>query len=68
MLMALLLITGDFITMSLTTDKATPSSTPDAWRVHNITAAAAIFGLLDLTFSVGVVAAGKYHLGLASES
>ncbi len=29
MLMALLLITGDFLTMSLTTDRATPSRSPD---------------------------------------
>ena len=67
MLMVLLLITLDFITMSLTTDRATPSPMPDAWRVHNITAAAAILGLLDLTFAVGVIAVGKNHLGLSVE-
>ena len=64
MLMALLLVTGDFITMSLTTDKATPSRMPDVWRVRNITAAAAIFGLFKLIFSVAVLAAGKYQWGL----
>ena len=64
MLMALLLVTGDFITMSLTTDKATPSLRPEAWRVGNITAAAAVMGLFKLMFSVGIVAAGKYRLGL----
>ena len=63
MLMALLLITGDFITMSLTTDRATPSPMPDAWRIRTITAAAAILGLFGLTFAVGVIAAGKYVLG-----
>lgn len=63
MLMALLLITGDFITMSLTRDRATPSTMPDAWRIRTITAAAAILGLFGLTFSFGVVAAGKYLLG-----
>lgn len=64
MLMALLLVTGDFLTMSLTTDKATPSRTPDAWRVRNITAAAAILGLFNLVFSVAVLAVGKYQWGL----
>ncbi|MGO9473229.1 MAG: HAD-IC family P-type ATPase [Rhodomicrobium sp.] len=64
MLMALLLITGDFITMSLTTDKAAPSSGPDKWRIGNITLAAAILGLVKLTFSVAVLAAGKYALAL----
>ena len=64
MLMALLLVTGDFITMSLTTDRATPAPAPDVWRVRNITTAAAILGLFKLMFSVGVLAAGKYKLGL----
>lgn len=50
--------------MSLTTDKATPSRTPDAWRVRNITAAAAILGLFNLVFSVAVLAVGKYQWGL----
>ena len=63
MLMALLLITGDFLTMSLTTDRATPSPVPDSWRIRPITAAAAIVGLFGLIFTVGVVAAGKYILG-----
>ena len=62
MLMALLLITGDFITMSLTTDKATPSPLPDAWRIRSITAAAAILGLFVLIFAVGVLAIGEYVL------
>ena len=63
MLMALLLITGDFLTMSLTTDRATPSPVPDSWRIRPITAAAAIVGLFVLIFTVGVVATGKYILG-----
>ncbi|MGP0095359.1 MAG: HAD-IC family P-type ATPase [Xanthobacteraceae bacterium] len=67
MLMALLLITGDFITMSLTTDRATPSPMPDAWRIRTITVAAAILGLFGLIFAVGVIAAGKYVLGFDVE-
>ena len=63
MLMALLLITGDFLTMSLTTDRATPSRSPDRWRICPITAAAAVLGLFGLLFAVGVVAVGKYVLG-----
>jgi H+-transporting ATPase len=64
MLMALLLITGDFITMALTTDTATPSQMPDAWRVRSITIAAATLGLFKLMFSVAMLAVGKYELGL----
>ena len=63
MLMALLLITGDFITMSLTADRATPSPMPDTWRVRTITVAAAIFGLCGLMFALAVIAAGKYVAG-----
>ncbi len=63
MLMALLLITGDFLTMSLTTDRATPSRSPDRWRIRPITAAATVLGLFGLLFAVGVVAVGKYVLG-----
>ena len=62
MLMALLLITGDFITMSLTTDRATPSPTPDIWQIRAITAAAGILGLFGLTFAVAVIATGRYML------
>jgi H+-transporting ATPase len=65
-LMALLLVTGDFITMSLATDKARPSPVPDKWRVRNITAAAAILGLFKLMFSVGVLAFGKYGMALGA--
>ena len=59
MLMALLLITGDFLTMSLTTDRATPSRSPDRWRIRPITVAAAVLGLFGLIFAVGVVAVGN---------
>jgi H+-transporting ATPase len=63
MLMALLLITGDFLTMSLTTDRAAPSPMPERWRIRPITGAAAILALFVLTFTVGTVAAGHYALG-----
>lgn len=62
MLMALLLITGDFLTMSLTTDAATPSPMPDRWRMGSFTAAAAVLGLLSLIYITGAVAVGKYLL------
>ena len=64
MLMALLLITGDFITMSLTTDRATPSPRPDVWRMREIFIAAAAIGLVKLAFSLAVVAVGGRYAGL----
>ncbi len=65
LLMALLLITGDFITMSLTTDRAVPSPTPDAWRIGKITAAAAVFGLFGLAFAVATLWVARHSFGFA---
>ena len=66
MLMALLLVTGDFITMSLTTDKVRPSPKPDAWRIRRITLIAIVLGLAKLAFSVAILAVGVYWLGLTA--
>jgi len=66
MLMALLLVTGDFLSMSLTTDRATPSPKPDKWRSRNIASAAVILGLFKLVFSVAMLAAGAFWLRLGT--
>ena len=39
LLMVLIMITGDFLGMSLTTDHVRPSPQPNAWRVGNLTIA-----------------------------
>jgi H+-transporting ATPase len=62
-LMVLMLVTNDFLAMSLTTDRASPSPSPSAWRMRDITAAAVILGVCKLGFSVTVLAIGKYGLG-----
>lgn len=67
MLMVLLLVTNDFLTMSLTTDRARPSPRPESWRIGKITAAAVTLGLVKLAFSTVVLAAGHFALGLAIE-
>jgi H+-transporting ATPase len=63
-LMVLMLITNDFLSMSLTTDRATPSPSPSAWRMGRITAAAVVLAAGKLGFSTGVVAVGHAWLGL----
>jgi H+-transporting ATPase len=63
-LMVLLLVTNDFLTMSLTTDRASTSPTPSRWRMRNITLAAVGLGVCKLGFSTAVLAVGKYALGL----
>jgi H+-transporting ATPase len=64
MLMVLLLVANDFLTMSLTTDRARPSPTPDRWRLGPITRAAIALGLVKLAFSASVLTFGRFGLGL----
>jgi hypothetical protein len=40
LLMVIIMITGDFLGMSLTTDRVRPSPTPNAWHTTNLAAAA----------------------------
>jgi H+-transporting ATPase len=63
-LMVLMLVTNDFLAMSLTTDRASPSSLPSAWRMRDITAAAIVLGVCKLGFSTAVLLVAKYSLGL----
>ena len=65
LLMVIVMITGDFLSMSLTTDKVRPSPTPNAWRIVNLTKAGVIMGLCLLVFCSGVLAFGKFELDLA---
>ena len=63
-LMVLLFITNDFLSMSLTTDRASPAPSPSVWRMRNITIAAVVLGLCKLGFSASILALGKFRLGL----
>ena len=63
-LMVLLVVTNDFLSMSLTTDRATPAASPSTWRMRNITAAAVVLGVCKLAFSTAVLALGWFRLGL----
>jgi H+-transporting ATPase len=63
MLMVIVMITGDFLGMSLTTDNVRPSPEPNAWRVGNLTIAGVLMGLSELVFCTAVLAIGKFRLG-----
>jgi H+-transporting ATPase len=67
MLMVIVMITGDFLAMSLTTDRVRPSSMPNSWDVGRITGAAVLLGLCFLAFCVGVMVVGKFELRLGIE-
>jgi len=68
MLMVIIMITGDFLGMSLTTDNVRPSPTPNAWRVGNLTVAGIFMGISELVFCAAVFAIGKFRLNLGIET
>jgi H+-transporting ATPase len=68
MLMVIVMITGDFLAMSLTTDNVKPSELPNSWQVGRITSAGAILGACFLAFCVAILAVGKFKLRLGMEA
>jgi H+-transporting ATPase len=64
MLMVILMITGDFLAMSLTTDRVRPSEKPNAWQIGRITTAGMILGGCFLAFCTAVLTVGKFELRL----
>jgi len=63
LLMVLIMITGDFLGMALTTDNVRPSPSPNAWRIGNLTIAGVVMGTGELAFCVSVLAFGDYRMG-----
>ncbi len=63
-LMVLLLVTNDFLSMSLTTDRASPALSPSVWQMPRITAAAVMLATCKLLFSAAILAIGVFDLRL----
>ncbi len=63
-LMVLMMVTGDVLAMSSSTDNVRPSPTPDVWRIGPLTLAGIGLGIVDLVFCVLCLATGKFVLGL----
>jgi len=63
LLMVLIMITGDFLGMALTTDNVRPSASPNAWKIGNLTIAGVIMGLGELVFCTAILAFGAYRIG-----
>ena len=55
LLMALIMIIGDILGMSLTTDNVQPSAYPNSWRIGRLTVAGVVMGLGQLVFRVAVL-------------
>jgi H+-transporting ATPase len=64
MLMVLMMVTGDFLAMSSSTDNVRPSPTPSVWKIGRLTAAGVIMGTFDLLFCVTCFSIGRFLLNL----
>jgi H+-transporting ATPase len=67
LLMVIVLITGDFLVMTLTTDRVRPSEKPNAWQIGRITRSGIILGACFVAFCTAVLAVGKFKMGLGLE-
>ena len=68
MLMVIVMVIGDFLTMSLTTDNVRPSPMPNAWRIGSLTTAGVIMGICLLAFCTGVLAVGEFRMNLGTRA
>src|SRR5271168_1192867 len=62
LLMVIVMIAGDFLAMSLTTDNVQPSPMPNTWRIGSLTVAGVVMGVCLLAFCTGVLAIGKFGM------
>jgi H+-transporting ATPase len=68
MLMVIIMLTGDLLGMSLTTDHVRPSPMPNTWRIGALTIAGVFMGVCELIFCAAVLAIAKFRLGLGIET
>lgn len=63
LLIVIVMIAGDFLSMSLTTDNVRPSPMPNAWHIGRLTMSGVIMGVCLLAFCSGALAVGKFEMG-----
>ena len=68
MLMVVIMLAGDLLGMSLTTDNVRPSPTPNACRIGALTIAGVFVGIGELVYCTAVLAVAKYRLGFGIET
>jgi H+-transporting ATPase len=64
LLMVIVMVTGDFLSMSLTTDNVRPSAMPNVWRIGRLTMGGITMGVCLLAFCTSVLAFGKFGMNL----
>jgi len=68
LLMVLIMITGDFLGISLTTDNVRPAPMPNAWQIGNLTIAGVVMGICELAFCTAILAFGVYRMGFDAKT
>ena len=68
MLMVIIMLTGDFLGMSLTTDNVSPSPRSNTWRIGNLTMVGIFMGVCELAFCTAILTIGKFRLELGIEA
>ena len=68
LLMVILMVAGDFLAMSLTTDHVRPSPRPNAWRIGSLTVAGIVLAVCLLAFCTGTLAVGKFGMHLGTDA
>jgi H+-transporting ATPase len=68
MLMVIIMLTGDLLGMSLTTDNVRPSPRPNAWRIGDLTIAGVFIGVCELIFCTAILTIAKYRLGFGIDA
>jgi len=64
MLMVIIMLTGDLLGMSLTTDNVRASPKPNVWRIGSLTIAGAFMAITELVFCTIILCFGKFYLSL----
>jgi H+-transporting ATPase len=67
LLMVIIMLTGDILGMSLTTDNVRPSPMPNVWRIGALTFAGVFTGFCELILCTAVLAIAKFRLGFGIE-
>jgi H+-transporting ATPase len=66
--MVIIIITGDCLAMSLSTDNVRASPMPNAWPIGSLTTAGVIMAIFLLVFCSGVLTFGKFEMGLGIDA
>jgi H+-transporting ATPase len=64
LLMVMIMTIGDFLGMSLTTDRVRPAPLPNVWRIRSLTLAGLLMGVGELLFCTAIFMFGDIYLHL----